>query len=171
MIPIRTTLTGTLAIAFAFVLIFGMNHDIFAQGYRKGADTCIARDDAPDDDGDGIPNGRDDDYVPPKDGTGRKYQKGNGKRAGQPNIEKGNRGRGNDDCVPARDGTGNKYGKGRANRSTVNASFRKSAGFRNGKHQHAAAMFTSSRHLRQSSRRTLTGTCNGTGRQIRRGRR
>lgn len=33
---------------------------------------CILQ--GPDDDGDGIPNGQDDDYVPPRDGTGR--QKG-----------------------------------------------------------------------------------------------
>jgi len=29
--------------------------------------------DAPDDDGDGIPNGQDDDYSPPQDGTGRQH--------------------------------------------------------------------------------------------------
>ncbi len=35
-------------------------------------DGCIPQ--GPDDDGDGIPNGQDDDYVPPQDGTGQ--QKG-----------------------------------------------------------------------------------------------
>lgn len=109
--------------AFVFALIFGMNNDVFAQGYRKGAGICIdLRDDAPDDDGDGIPNGQDDDYVPPKDGTGRKYQKGKGRRANRPNVENGNRVRQND-CVPARDGTGNKYRKVKANRSTSSAPF------------------------------------------------
>ncbi len=30
--------------------------------------------DAPDDDGDGIPNGHDDDYTPPADGTGQQHR-------------------------------------------------------------------------------------------------
>lgn len=32
--------------------------------------------DAPDDDGDGIPNGQDDDYMPPQDGSGRQRRGG-----------------------------------------------------------------------------------------------
>lgn len=37
-------------------------------------DGCIPEPQGDDDDGDGIPNGQDDDYVPPQDGTGK--QKG-----------------------------------------------------------------------------------------------
>jgi len=36
-------------------------------------DNCdgVCNPDAPDDDGDGIPNGQDDDYSPPQDGSGK----------------------------------------------------------------------------------------------------
>ncbi len=59
-----------------------------------------------DDDGDGIPNGQDDDYVKPNDGSGKKLMKGNafqnkvGKRGNGPGDGNGNSG------IGPRDGAG-----------------------------------------------------------------
>lgn len=44
---------------------------------------CQGNPNAPDADGDGIPNGQDPDYVPPKDGTGQGRGKGQGKGKGR----------------------------------------------------------------------------------------
>jgi len=44
--------------------------DADGDGICDECGTCC-NPDAPDDDGDGIPNGQDDDYVPPQDGSGR----------------------------------------------------------------------------------------------------
>ena len=141
--PLRTTLTSILAIAFAFALIFGMSNEIFAQGYRKGSATCIARDDAPDDDGDGIPNGLDDDYVPPKDGTGKKYGR-----------SRTNRSMANT-----------------AGNQSLRGSFRfASLGcirIGNIKLQSVTPTIGFSRNLRRNSQRAFTGICDGTGRQMR----
>lgn len=189
--PITTTLASILAIIFAFALVFGMSNDTLAQG----ADDCTGDCDGPDDDGDGIPNGEDEDYAPPRDGTGKKAGKGNGKRANQHNVENGNHRHGdgacacgNDDCVPARDGT-EKYGKGRANHSTLsspllragqgNRAFRGKVRFfpwgrmRAGNEGHAAPTLNSGQHLRKHSRGAFTGTQDGIGKQmrLRRGRR
>jgi hypothetical protein len=59
-----------------------------------------------DDDGDGIPNGQDDDYVKPQDGTGKKLMKG---KAFQNKVGKGGYGPGDgtgNNSVGPQDGTG-----------------------------------------------------------------
>lgn len=147
--PIRTTLASILALAFAVALIFGMSNDIFAQGYRNGADTCIARDDAPDNDGDGIPNGLDDDYVPPKDGTGNKYGK-----------SRANRSTANTSLVRTEQG-----------KKMFRGSFRSASWsrLRTGKitPQNAAPALNSGRNLKPNTWRALTGTCDGARKQVR----
>jgi len=175
--PIRTTLASILAIIFAFALVFGISNDTFAQGYRKGADACTgACNNGLDEDGDGIPNGQDEDYVPPRDGTGKKAGKGDGKRANRHNIENGDCNCGNDDRVLAKDGTGNRYGKGKASRA-LRGKFRSYSWGRmragNGEHLHAAPALSSGHHLRKHSRRAFIGTQDGIGKQMRfrRGRR
>ena len=148
--PIRTTLTGILAIAFAFLLIFGRNNDIFAQGYRKGAGTCPGNcDNASDDDGDGIPNGLDDDYVAPKDGTGKKYRRGRANRS-----------------------TANTFlGRIEQGKKPFRSSFRFSTRGRirvaNRKHQNVAPALNCGGNLRHSTGRALTGTYDGTRKQVR----
>lgn len=52
--------------------VCGQYIDENGDGICDLCDGCIPQGD--DDDGDGIPNGQDDDYVPPQDGTGK--QKG-----------------------------------------------------------------------------------------------
>ncbi len=42
-------------------------------GPQSGPGDCTYNPDAPDDDGDGIPNGQDPDYIPPVDGSGSQY--------------------------------------------------------------------------------------------------
>ena len=45
--------------------------DLDGDGICDGCDGCIPTPKGDDDDGDGIPNGQDDDYVRPKDGSGK----------------------------------------------------------------------------------------------------
>ena len=45
--------------------------DLDGDGICDGCDGCIPAPKGDDDDGDGIPNGQDDDYVRPKDGSGK----------------------------------------------------------------------------------------------------
>ncbi len=59
-----------------------------------------------DEDGDGIPNGQDDDYVKPQNGTGKKFMNG---KASNNKIGKGGSGPGNgngNSGIGPRDGTG-----------------------------------------------------------------
>lgn len=44
--------------------------DLDGDGICDNCGACVPQ--GPDDDGDGIPNGQDEDYVPPKDGSGRR---------------------------------------------------------------------------------------------------
>ena len=46
--------------------------DVDGDGICDNCNGCIPSPKGDDDDGDGIPNGQDDDYSPPKDGSGRK---------------------------------------------------------------------------------------------------
>ncbi|MDZ7289692.1 MAG: hypothetical protein ONB44_10915 [candidate division KSB1 bacterium] len=105
----------SLATVFALVMLFGflVNEPANAQtpGNANGKARMFSF--GPfDDDGDGIPNCDDPDYVKPKDGTGRQFGKtnggakfGNGKRGGYgPGDGTGNQG------IGPRDGSG--YGPG-----------------------------------------------------------
>ena len=65
-----------------------------------------------DDDGDGIPNGQDDDYVKPQDGTGYKDQHKIGKDSFRKTVTSPARQSGAGDC----DGTGPKGGTQRKGR-------------------------------------------------------
>lgn len=77
----------TISLYLTIILALGL---IFTMPGLSAAQTCQGdgpnfedlngdgfNDNAPDDDGDGIPNGLDEDYVKPGDGSGHKYRKGN----------------------------------------------------------------------------------------------
>src|SRR3989304_2707220 len=80
--------------------------DVNSDGYN---------DNAPDADGDGIPNGKDADFVRPQDGTGQKNMRGknNQTKFGGNKYGPGN-GTGNNGIGP-KDGTGNGSGNGTGN--------------------------------------------------------
>jgi hypothetical protein len=78
------------AAAFAVIALLGLisTDDATAQGlgqqFGKGAGSHQY---GPfDEDGDGIPNCLDPDYVKPKDGTGNQFGKGNGKAGQAPRL-------------------------------------------------------------------------------------
>ena len=132
------------ALVFSFVLFLGLyltaSDTSAQQGKKKGGSAFVDLDGDGicdnlgsgnghmfDDDGDGIPNGQDDDYVKPQDGSGKKAMNG---KAYQNKVDKGGYGPGDgtgNSGVGPRDGTGfgAKSGvcdgtgpKGKRNRST-----------------------------------------------------
>lgn len=117
----RLTQLSILALALAVVAFFGVNTPASAQNAGHGAGFVDENgdgynDNAPDADGDGIPNGMDDDYVPTNpenskrngfidedgDGINDRLQDADGD--GIPNCE-------DPDWVKPEDGTGSKFGQ------------------------------------------------------------
>jgi len=81
---IRTTLTTLMVLFIALVAVAASAQDSFGPGQGNGVCQFIDEDGdgfndlAPDADGDGIPNGLDEDYVRPEDGTGNMFRWGKG---------------------------------------------------------------------------------------------
>ena len=110
------------AIAAMFLTFVSFSADSFAQNGSHGAGFVDENgdgynDNAPDHDGDGIPNGQDPDYVPVNPDQGKRFggfidEDGDGINDnfqdadgdGIPNCE-------DPDCVKPTDGSGNKFGK------------------------------------------------------------
>lgn len=113
-------LLASLLTLFALVFLFTAS-DTNAQTAKDGKGTKGfidlngdgINDNAIDSDGDGIPNGKDPDYVKPQDGTGRKMMNGKTAKSGKGGFGPGD-GTGNKSVGP-RDGSG--YGPGTATRN------------------------------------------------------
>jgi hypothetical protein len=104
------TLAAVIITLFAASMVFAQD---FGPGQGTGECQFIDEDGdgfndlAPDADGDGIPNGMDDDYVRPQDGTGNQFRYGSlGEMGGQGFGAVGN------DLVAKGMGSGNGYGLG-----------------------------------------------------------
>lgn len=104
----KQILSLTLALAFMALLSTLSTDKAYAQSNGNQFGKGAAQHWGPlDDDGDGIPNGQDPDYVKPKDGTGHQFGKLNGAKMmnGKVNGYGPGNGSGNQGIGP-RDGTG-----------------------------------------------------------------
>ncbi len=114
------TLAAVLITIFAASMVYAQE---FGPGQGNGVCQFIDEDGdgfndlAPDADGDGIPNGMDEDYVRPLDGTGNQYKYGSlgensSKGFGSASMENGTKGLGSGKGYGLGDGTGTGVGPG-----------------------------------------------------------
>jgi hypothetical protein len=103
--------TISLSLALLMLGVFSLltlDHSYAQEAKKQNGKTYTEQYGPRDDDGDGIPNGQDPDYVKPKDGTGKKFGQANkNKTAMNGKVHSYGAGNGGKNGIGPKDGTGN----------------------------------------------------------------